>query len=108
MFRNVTAKLANMRKSADWVVYPVSDPASRERIIQADRRMAKINLDTRRAVVSDGKRSSGFLGLQPILGAVEVDCPDDLIQQLENLDADHGVQSGPVNIFGGSVMARQN
>ena len=100
MFRTITGKMGNMRKVVDWVVCPVSNTEKHERTIQADKRIARVNMETGKAVLSDGKGGhQGFHKLLPFAGAKEVDCPQDILDQLRNLDEDHGVQSGPVTIM---------
>ena len=100
MFRKIDGKLGNMRKSVDWVVCHVSNDSPNERTIQSDKRIARINLDTGKAMLSDGKGGHpGFHKLAKFAGAVEVDCPQDILDQLKNLDEDHGVQGGEVTIL---------
>lgn len=99
MFRHVTGKMGNMRKVVEWTVYPTQGEDDRNRTIQSDSRIAKINLDTGKAVLSKGRKGAAFIDLMAIRGATEVDCPQDIIDQLNNLDADHGTQSGPVCVM---------
>lgn len=100
MFRMVNGKLGNMRKSVDWVVCPVTTDEPDERTIQSDNRIARINMKTGKGVLSDGKGGhQGFHKLSSAFGAKEVDCPQDILDQLNNLDEDHGVQSGAVTVL---------
>jgi hypothetical protein len=71
-----------MRKVADFVIYPLKpgQPVT----IQSDNRIASVNLETKKAWLSNGKGGhQGFMKLQPILGAVEVDVPDEVIEELK-------------------------
>ena len=106
MFRNVEGKIGTMRKSVEWTVYPATSPNIRQ--IQCDKRIAHVNLSTGKVVVSDGKGGHpGAWKLQPEQGGKEYDCPQTILDQLKNLEEDHGVQSGPVLITGQSVLARK-
>jgi hypothetical protein len=84
MIKTVTGKLGNMRKPDSWVVYPVSPDAPDMRIIQCDKRIARIDLNTGKALLSDGKGTyQTVLKLSPQLGAVIVDCPQDMLAELK-------------------------
>ncbi len=85
MFQNVTGKMGNMRKAQSWVIYPLKEGEDgNERLIQCDKRIAKVNLETGKAILSSGKGGhQGFAQLSAFLGAVEVDCPQDLIDQIK-------------------------
>ena len=101
MFRNVHGKLGRMRKAVDWTVCPVSNTAPEEITIQSERYIARYNKNTKKVVVSDGKGGHpGFHKLLPLAGAKEIPAPEWLIQQIEELEADHGeTPSGPVTIM---------
>jgi len=100
-FRHVTVKLGNMRKEAEFVVCPVSNTAPHEITIQSDKRIARVNLETKKVIVSDGKGGHpGFHKLQAFCGAKEYDAPQDLLDQLSALEEDHGpMESGPVVVM---------
>ena len=84
MFLKFNAKLGNMKKSVEWVICP--RPESREVIVQCNKRIAKINLDTGMAVLSSGKGGhNGFVHLSPMLGATECVVPQDVLEQVESL-----------------------
>lgn len=94
--RSVMGKLGTMRKAADWTIYPVKADAPNKRIIQCDKRIAEVNLETGKAMLSDGKGGhQGFIKLSPALGAVEVDVPADMLEALKGKP----VESGPVRIM---------
>lgn len=83
--KTIHCKLGNMRKEAEWVIYPSSTANDDNiRIIQSDKRIAKINLSEKTAVINSGKKGNTFLSLSEILGATEIVVPDDVIQMLKN------------------------
>ena len=82
MFFSIEAQFGNMRKPQDFTVYPAR-AGSVEIILQCEKRIANVNLLTGKVVLSNGKGGhQGFIKLSPILGAVEVDCPPDVLNQL--------------------------
>ena len=100
MFRHVTGKIGNMRKSVEWTVCPVSNNETDERTIQSEKRIAKVNLTTETVVLSDGKGGhQGFMKLSNAFGAKEYPCPEEILTQLRNLDEDHGEQPEVVTIL---------
>jgi hypothetical protein len=100
-FIDITCKIGNMRKAASFTVCPKATPDSREVTIQSDKRIARINLDTGKVVLSDGKGGHpGFHKLLAICGAVELDCPADVLEQLRGLDSEGKLPGGPVRIMG--------
>jgi hypothetical protein len=67
--QKVYGKLGSMRANTDWSVYP-HKAGNPDAIIQCDKRIAKINLETGEGVVSDGKSGhNNFMGLNSFLGA---------------------------------------
>lgn len=90
-FQSVIGKFPGMRKDVDWTVCPRSSAADREVIIQSEKRIAKVNLDSGKAIVSTGKGGhNGFMHLNPILGAKEVDCPQNILDQLKGMEIPAG------------------
>lgn len=89
----ITGKLGNMRKSVEWTVYPARRPSERVRLIQCDKRIAAVNLDTGEAVVSDGKGHPGFQKLSDHMGATKCMCPSDMLEQLRGVP-----EVGPVRL----------
>lgn len=103
-FKNIVCKLGNMRKEADWTLYPQKADKLDEVIIQCDKRIASVNLTTGKAMLSSGKGGhNGFMHLSPALGAVEVDVPADVLQTLKGLVAKNteGDGIGSVVVLGG-------
>jgi hypothetical protein len=98
--KQVTAKLGNMRKAAEWTVYP---PSTGDRgpsvTIQSDTRIAQFFTDG----PAKGKgflskaRSSGayFIHLLPALGATPVLVPQDVIDAVLAVQPKSGDAVGP-------------
>jgi hypothetical protein len=83
-FKNVSGKLGNMRKSVSWVLYPQKADKPHLVIIQSDKRIAEVNLDTAKAMLSDGNGGHpGFMKLSPALGAKQVEVPADLLAAIK-------------------------
>jgi hypothetical protein len=83
--RNV--KLGNMRLAADWVVYPADlrGAAVQAVTIQCDRRIARVDLETGRTLLSDGKGGhQGFAKLA--FGSIVCDCPPEALAALRAMD----------------------
>jgi len=83
---HVTAKLGNMRKEARFIVYPrptnVGDDY-KDITIQSDKRICRFNPETRKGLLSSGKGGHpGFHTLHPALGAMEVEIPQTLIDEI--------------------------
>ena len=99
-FQSVIAKLGNMKKAQDFTICPVSTNEPDQITIQSDKRIAQVNLTTKKVILSDGKGGhQGFLKLLPILGAKEYDCPQDVIDQiLQGLERAPDLKTGVVVI----------
>lgn len=95
-FQNITCKLGNMRKEAEFTVCPVSNQEPHLVTIQADKRIARVDLNTGKAMLSDGKGGhQGFMKLAPFLGAKEVDVPADVLARLKVLADNVKAQQAP-------------
>lgn len=102
--RQISAKLGNMRKAADWVVYPNASPSPNAGgvdgalviQIQSDHRIAQFNSVTGRGWLSKHK-SNGAYGpdLLPILGATPVVVPADVIAAALDAKPKSGDEIGP-------------
>jgi hypothetical protein len=95
-WKSVVGKMGNMKKSVDWIVCPVSNAEEQMVYIQSDKRIARINMTTGKAMLSSGRGGHpGFHALHPMLGAVEVDVPAEIMDQVrERRDAmtpDNGI-----------------
>lgn len=84
-FQSVTGKFKGMRKEVEWTVYP-HDKGATEHIIQSSKRIARVNLDTGKAILSKAGKSH-FAGLSDMMGADIVPAPKDIIDQLKKLEA---------------------
>jgi hypothetical protein len=98
------AKLGNMRKPQNFIVCPVSTDEENIRTIQSDKRIARVNLETGKVILSDGKGGhQGFHKLMEFAGAKEYDAPqevlDFLTEETEPSPAGPVALTGPVNIF---------
>lgn len=82
-FKGITGKFPSMRNAQHWVVYP-HNPNTNEVVIQCETRIAKVNLDTGKAILSANGKSL-FVGLDPRLGATVVDTPKDMLDQLKKM-----------------------
>jgi hypothetical protein len=100
-FTNVKGKMGNMRKEADWVVYPQSNPGSRTVTIQCDKRIAKVDLTTGKAILSSGKGGhQGFIMLDPLMGATLVECSPEILEQLRAIESKKQLPEGPQTVMG--------
>tara|TARA_Y100000310_G_scaffold134821_1_gene133730 strand:- start:841 stop:1143 length:303 start_codon:yes stop_codon:yes gene_type:complete len=76
--KTITAKLGNMRKEKEWVVYPFVEGRD-GLVIQCDKRIAQFDPETGEGRISDGKGGHpGFLKLQKFLGATEIVVPEEV------------------------------
>jgi hypothetical protein len=95
-FQTLTVKLGNMRQAQEFTVCPVSNTEPHLVTIQSDKRIARIDLNTGKGVLSDGKGGhQGFHKLMPFLGAKEVDVPVDVLEQLRKLSDNVEAQQNP-------------
>jgi len=78
--KHLTAKLGNMRKTQEWVVYPASRTNDNSILIQCDNRIASFNPQTGAGILSDGKNGhQGFHKLNAFMGAKSITVPQDII-----------------------------
>jgi hypothetical protein len=84
----IKGKFPGMRDSWFWVVYPFKE-GDKEIIIQMDKRIAKVNLDTGKALLSANGKAT-FVALSKVLGATEVTTPKDMLDQLKKLKPNSG------------------
>ena len=91
------AKLGNMRKEAEWIVYPPSHGGSQGdmRLIQSDRRICQFSITTRKGMLSKAVNYSTFAHLSKFLGAVEIEVPQDVVDKAVMLQPRTGDQVGP-------------
>jgi len=79
--RTVQARIGNMRKTMEWVVYPRATNAENDNIvIQCSSRIASFDPLTGRGLLSKPcPNGAYFLHLNKAFGAVEIDVPQDVI-----------------------------
>lgn len=94
MFKSVNGKMGNMRKSVSWVVCPVSTAEEGIVYIQSDKRIAKIDTKSGKAILSASHNYPTFQTLY-MDSAKEVDCPEDILKQLGGVES----KSGEVRIL---------
>lgn len=91
---SITAKLGNMRKAVDWVVYPPSAPGVV--IIQSAHRICSFVVTTRNGLLSKSCSSGAyFMHLQPILGATPIEVPQSVIDAALAAQPKYGDKVGP-------------
>lgn len=80
----ITAKLGNMRKPQDFIVYPIEE--GQDVVVQSEYAIGKFNPTTRVGLLNcKGKTHKYFLHLNKMLGAEDYVFPTDFVQQ--TLDA---------------------
>lgn len=90
-FRHVTGRFPGMRKDQEFTICPGSEETPHLITIQSDKRIARVNTETSKTIISDGKGGhQGFAKLNAFLGAKTIDTPKWLSDQLANLETDHG------------------
>lgn len=95
--KQIEFKIGNMRKIADWIVYP-GDCKSAEGnpalFVQSDKRALTIDLTTKKGMLSNGKGHPGFHSTMKFCGAIEVDVPDEIIQLCKDAQPKSGDTMG--------------
>jgi len=92
-FKHIKGKFPGMRKEVEWTITPVSNTEDHIVTIQSDKRIARIDLKSGKAMLSKSGRTT-FVDLNPARGAKEVDVPKDMIKELEKI----GPQKGPTRL----------
>jgi hypothetical protein len=92
--KRLTIKLGSMRKAKDWVVYP-RETGESKLVLQCDDRIALIDPDTRKGVLSKSCRNPGFMMLSTALGATPIEVPDEVVAQALTLQPRGGDEIGP-------------
>lgn len=95
MIRQISAKIGNMRKAADFIVYPAADGQT-DLTIQSDTRIARFDIATGRGLVSKA-RSNGayFMHLLPTFGASAFVADAGLIAAALDAQPHSGDEIGP-------------
>jgi len=96
--KSITAKLGNMRKSTDWIVYPRSrtNGDATTLIIQSSSRICEFDAATGVGWLS-AHRTSGayFIHLSSLLGATAITVPADIIAAALDAQPKSGDRIGP-------------
>lgn len=86
---HINAKLGTMRKDVGWTVYPHQSDG--HIIIQSQYRICRINPSTRKGMLSRHCSSGAyFVHLSRMLGATEVDIPQDVLDACYPVQAELG------------------
>jgi hypothetical protein len=94
--KSITAKLGNMRKAADWVVYPTTVGDAGTLMIQSDTRIAQFDPATGAGMLSAAHgNGSYFMHLNAFMGAKPVIVPADVIALALGAQPKSGDQIGP-------------
>jgi hypothetical protein len=73
-------KLGNMRKAADFVIYPPKSDNPNIVTIQSDHRIATIDLTTHKGILSKAIQGGAYFAhLNKFLGATEIEVPQEVI-----------------------------
>ncbi len=103
IFKCVNGKLGTMRKEVEWVLCPQDEGTLEQVIIQSDARIAKVDLPSGKAILSDGKGGHpGFHKLSPLAGAKQVEVPAEMLAKLRELCSMNkmGQGIGPMKVVG--------
>ena len=103
--QRISAKLGNMRKPADFVVYPASKTESRGTVlIQSSHRIAEFDPATGKGVLSKHVGSGAyFLHLTKMMGASDIVVPTDVIAAAVAAIPKPGDEIGPGVYIGGAA-----
>lgn len=97
--RTVTARLGNMRKPQEFVVYPpkITDPTQPvEVIVQSGKAIGRFDPATRQGVLNaKGGSDKYFMHLTKFMGAVDFEFPAEFVQQVMAVIPGPGDQVGP-------------
>lgn len=92
----ITAKLGNMRKAAEFIVYPQSPRNPNILTLQSDHRIAYVVTDTRQGMLSAYKPNGAyFIHLVREAGASEITVPQDVIDAALAAQPKSGDAIGP-------------
>lgn len=98
MIKNIMLKLGNMRRAAEFIVYPNRSQGEPEDylLVQSDKRIARINLTTGTGLLSSGKGGHpGFVMLSKALGAMDIQVDAVTLETLKAAQPVRGDKIGP-------------
>jgi hypothetical protein len=101
MLKHVTAKLGNMRKPQDFVVYPGKD--GEDLVVQSDKSIGKFNRETGKGVLNT--KGCYFPHLTSFLGAKPYDFPMDFVVSCVLAQPESGDLIGTSSITGPVYVA---
>ena len=93
-------KLGNMRKADDFLVTPSKEITNGIVSMQGEKRALRMDLNTKKGVLSNGKGgtySNSYMYLDPRMGSMVVDLPDDLVERVKDVLKDaHEYKTGSI------------
>jgi hypothetical protein len=92
--KHVIAKLGTMRKSKSWIVYPTTDSQTSLKI-QCDDRIAMIDPQTGKGLLSKSTTFPGFIYLHPGMGAKPIEVTKELVNEIIAAMPKPGEEIGP-------------
>lgn len=96
MIKRLDLKLGSMRKAQDFIVYPASRDEGSKVLIQSDKRIAQIDIETGEGVLSNGKAGHpGFIELMEIRGAKPIKVGAEVIDAIKAARPKSGDMIGP-------------
>ena len=94
--KRLDLKLGSMRKAQNFIVYPASRDEGSKVLIQSDKRIAQIDIETGEGMLSDGRASHpGFIELMKIRGAKPIKVDAEVIEAIKAARPKSGDQVGP-------------
>ncbi len=93
MIHHLTLKLGNMRRPAEFIVYPFAEGQT-ELTIQSDKRIAKVDLTTGKGMLSSGRGHPGFHALSRFLGAIDITVDAATLESLKAIQPQKGDRIG--------------
>jgi|14_taG_2_1085336.scaffolds.fasta_scaffold04595_7 hypothetical protein len=96
MIKRLDLKLGSMRKAQDFIVYPASRDEGSKVLIQSDKRIAQIDIETGEGMLSSGKAGHpGFIELMEIRGAKPIKVDTEVIEAIKAARPKSGDMIGP-------------
>lgn len=95
--RTIQARIGNMRRTMEWVVYPRAGNAENDDIIiQCNSRIASFDPNTGKGLLSKPcPNGAYFLHLNKAFGAVEIEVPTDVIALCQAVQPQPGDEIAP-------------
>ena len=94
--QKITAKIGDMRKAVEWVVYPAQADDKGFITIQSEKRIARFDRADGKGLLSKScPNGAYFLHLNPIMGATAVLVPSAVVAAAVNAQPKSGDKIGP-------------